>query len=1013
MTTHTPQIHRTNHFIRKVLADFPVPSEIAARLIRVHLQPFCNEELDPDTTLLTTLEYNIDKPDAPFTGAIIQQMSLTEAMIANAPQAPGGLVNITGFSTTAPYFNVVSELPRLVDNRIPAMFNEEFIAASWIPPQRYEALYLQSQPQVYGPGTQLDISPQTFRKAVQSSNFEEVYDKAILHFWNKHQENYKTLMRMAFIEGYLNQFEEFTLTAGERDLAARAAGIAVDKDFGNLSLEDLQAPYQLDKTLTLRVLRIYNSEATDILTITDNQSQVTLLYIPGNSSPFHGFVNPASMRTWLVDTAKNATRRKALTNHFEPDTVDTGLIFTGVEEALVGMTAFPNPVPTSGFFNALLPNVYWDPEQYINNAMYPAMSGDPFDYITRQVKARISKLMAKTIVSPLDTRKANTLDTLEKGCLLAIPLALAMRSALLAEFCFLTQGVSEMVIGADDVLKDKPKGLERIIFGALNAVPVMVHGLGTQAATLKSVRSTLGKASRGADGRIRVDIVSASPALLASKGRSLVATGHPSGLQIVQLDGESFMTYKTPNEGGLFELFMSDPAAPGKVQATGLYAIQSADLKWRRAGLSGGGAFRNAWQRVYQLFGGATHSTFFNTYEMPDPMRNTLSAMMSDSGSFSENLEPLGTHQQPLRDTRNLFFEKRNKLAADSTAFFNTRPFSPMRPVLPTFSLEEPQASIVQKLLSASDGLVIGESHSALSSKAFLINNMQELARQGVKRIYFEHLLTDVHTPLLKAFYRSATAHMSDELKSYLKGIYPPLHDTYYSFQNIVVKAKAAGIKIQPIDCTASYMIRDMPDAAGTLRQRMMNFYATEVIQWVQTTKRLPGKWVALVGDSHTNNYRGIPGLAELTGSLSLRIEDARAGQRLGIEADTGHTSSMGIGRGDSRVNAHFVLRVDTATLPRPAAELPGPSHSQVASTPHTLLVKPGQFLLAPATPTTPAQILYRSRRGDIQTINVTQAGALFSIRMPGWSIGQTSFDSQQALVDAIKTRPGMEQVYG
>lgn len=1014
MTTHTPQIQRTNHFIRKVLADFPVPGELAARLIREYAQPFCDEELDPDNTLLVTLEYNTDNPDAPFTAAIVQSMTLTEAMIANAPPAPGGLVNITGFSMTAPYFTIVPELPRLMDNRIPAMFNDEFIAAGWIPPRRYEAIYLRSDPQVYGPSTQLGISPQTLRNAMQSSNFEQAYNETITAFWDKHQENYITLMRMAFIEGYLNQFEEFTLTEEERQLAARAAGVAADKDFGNLTLEDLQAPYVLDKQLSLRLLRIHNSEATDILTITDYRSQITLLYIPGNSSPFHGFINPASMRAWLVGIAKTATQRKALTNHFEPDAVDSGLVYSGVEEALVGMTAFPGPAPTSGFFNSLLPNAYWDPEQYINNAMYPALSGNPFDYIARQVKARISKLMASTIVSPLDTKKANTLDTLEKGCLLAIPLALAMRSALLAEFCFLTQGLTEMAIGTDDILRDKPKGTERIIFGALNAMPVAIHGLGTHvAATLNSLRSQLGKAVRQVSGNINVSIVSSRSTPVQDPGRVLRTWPRPTGLQTVKILGKSFITYMTPDEGGFFELFIYDPATPLNIHATGLYAIQSADLQWRVAGLAGGGAFRNSWQRIYRFFGGPVHSTLFNAYEMPSPLRETVSGMMGNSSSFSADFEPLGSQQQPLRNARNLFFEKRSKLAEDSTAFFNNRTFSNVRPVLPTFSLDEPHTSIIHKLFSASDGLVLGESHDALSSKAFLMDNMQALAREGVKRIYLEHLLTDIHTPLIKLFYRSRTASMSEELKSYLRGIYPPRSDSYYSFQNVVIKAREAGIKIQPIDCTASYMIRDMADANGTLRQRMMNFYATEVIQWVQTTKSHPGKWVALVGDSHTNNYRGVPGLAELTGSIGLRIEDARVGQRLGIEADPGRTSSMGIGKGNATVKADFVLRVDKTSLEKPAPVLPGPSHSLVARSPQTLLNKPGQFLLSAATPTTPARILYRSRRGNIQTIEVNQTGALFSITAPGWSIDQKPFNSLQALVDALKTRPGVEQVPG
>ena len=1010
MTTNGPQLQRINHFVRQVLADFPIPSQLAAQLVRERLQPLTEVQLDPDATFLTTLEYNTDNPTAAYTGVVVQSMSLTEAMISNAPRPPGGMLNTTGFSTTAPYFEVVSELPRLMDNRIPMMFNEEFIVSGWIPPRRYEALYLQSQPQVYNPSTQLEISPDTVRRIIDSSHFEQTYDEAITQFWSKHRENYNTLMRIAFTKAYLVQFEEFTLTRQERQLAARAAGIGIDKDRDSLTLEDFQAPYRLDPNLSLRLLRIHNSESTDILTITDNRSQVTLLYIPGNSSPFHGFNNPADMRKWLVETARDATRRKVLTHHFDEDSVDSGLIYSGVEEALVGMTVYPAAATSPGFFSSLRFNNYWDPEQYINNPMYPALGSNPFEFTARQIRQRLAKLAARSIVSPLDTFKTATIDAMEKACLLAIPVALAMGNALLAEFCFLSAGATEILMGGDDLFRDKPHAMERIAFGALNALPVVVHGLAEGLNTLRNLRPVLSQAARHEEGRISVSVVRDTPVTGSLESRPLSPRPPPSGSQAIRIQGEPFLTYKTPNDWGFFELFVADPNSPGALQSTGLYAIQSADLQWRRAGLAGGGAFRNAWQRIYTRFGGPQQSTFYSAYEMPPPLRETVSQMLTDSSSFSEDLEPIGSDAQQIKNTRRLFFDKRTQLAQDATAFFANLPFSPMQPMLPRLSLNESQPSIIQKLLHACDGLVLGESHGALSSKAFLIDNMQLLADQGVKRIYFEHLLTDVHMPLLKAFYRSPSARMPEELQGYLDNIYRPLHDRRYSFVSIITQARDAGIKIQPIDCTASYMLRDLPDAAGNVRQQVMNYYATEVIQWVQTTKPRPGKWVALVGDSHTNTYKGIPGIAELTGSIGLRVEDAAAGQHLGIEVDTGRTASLGIGKGEGTVKANLVLRVDPAILRRASSPVPGPSRRE-ATTPQTRLTKPGQFMLTYATPTSPAHLAYRSRRGDVRTFRINQGNGHCFISAPGWAVDGKPFESIQALVDAFKAPAGIEQV--
>ena len=1008
MTSNALQLQRINHFIRKVLDDFPVPSAIAAQLLCEHLQPFTQEPLDPDTTFLTTLEYNIDNPNAAYTAQIVQSMSLTEAMICNAPYAPGGMINTTGFSTTAPYFKIVSELPRLMDNRIPQMFNEEFITSGWIPPRRYEALYRQSEPQVYDPTTQLEIAPAALRKIIQTSNFEETYDRAIAQFWSEHRDNYTTLMRIAFTKAYLTQYEEFTLTEPERRLAAQAAGIDVDKDASSLTLEDFQAPYSLDKNVSVCVLRIHQYEATDILTITDNQSRITLLYIPGNSSPIHGFNSEADMRQALVKVARDPTQRKALTNHFEPDSIDSGLIYSGVEEALIGMAMYPNSSSPAGLFNSLLHNGYWDPEQYINNAMYPGLRSNPFAFIARQIRTRLAKLAANTITSPLDTFKTDTLDALDKACLLAIPVALTMGIALLAEFCFVTSGLAAMAIGADDVFKDKPRAVERVVFGALNALPVFIHGIGSAISNLETLRPTLGQATRAEEGQISVSVVTALADSVQTETRPPVTATVPSGLQSIKIQGETFLTYKTPNDWGFFELFVTNPQAPETIQATGLYAIQSTDLQWRRAGLAGGGAFRNAWQRVYKLFSSNERSSFFSAYEMPATVRETLAQMLTDTSSFSEDFEPFGTDSKSIKDARKLFFEKRSRLNEDSAIFFHQLPYSPLQPILPPLSLNESQQSILMKLLRASNGLVVGESHSAESSKAFLIDNMQLLASQGVKRIYFEHLLTDVHIPMLKAFYRSKSAAMADELTNFLNGIYPLPRNHHYSFKNVITKARDAGIKIQPIDCTVSYILRDMRDSAGTLRQRMMNYYATEVIQWVQTTKRQPGKWVALVGDTHTNTFKDIPGLAELTGSIGLRIEDRVGTQHLGIEIDPGRTASMGLNKGVGTVKANLVLRVDPAALQHSTQPQPGPSHSQVVKSAQTLLTLPGQFMLSRGT-----HVDYRSRRGELRNFRINNQDGRYFINVTGWPSDGKPFDSIEALVSELKTQPGMQIVNG
>jgi len=83
-----------------------------------------------------------------------------------------------------------------------------------------------------------------------------------------------------------------------------------------------------------------------------------------------------------------------------------------------------------------------------------------------------------------------------------------------------------------------------------------------------------------------------------------------------------------------------------------------------------------------------------------------------------------------------------------------------------------------------------------------------------------------------------------------------------------VQTAQRHGIRVVAIDCLASYYLKGLPDPHDNLRQLVMNYYAQLVIN--STTEH---KWLALLGHTHTNAYNFIPGVAELTGGLGIRIK--------------------------------------------------------------------------------------------------------------------------------------------
>ena len=236
------------------------------------------------------------------------------------------------------------------------------------------------------------------------------------------------------------------------------------------------------------------------------------------------------------------------------------------------------------------------------------------------------------------------------------------------------------------------------------------------------------------------------------------------------------------------------------------------------------------------------------------------------------------------------FFEKRTRLQTDAAHYFKQlnqsgQTLLPERVNLLTqisqLSAAEgmSQPELIEHIMPLTQGVVLGEAHSDIGSKQFLIDNMAEFYQKGVRTLYMEHLLSDIHQRSLDEYFAAPGSDMPDLLKRYLtrqnKGhFFLKDSDPKYNFLTVVEAARQAGIKIVAIDSTTSYQQAGITENdTGTTRNEMMNYFAEKVIRHYQS---LPdsGKWVALVGNSHMNTFQNVYGLAELTGTLGLRITD-------------------------------------------------------------------------------------------------------------------------------------------
>lgn len=173
--------------------------------------------------------------------------------------------------------------------------------------------------------------------------------------------------------------------------------------------------------------------------------------------------------------------------------------------------------------------------------------------------------------------------------------------------------------------------------------------------------------------------------------------------------------------------------------------------------------------------------------------------------------------------------------------------------------------------MQASNGVIFGENHAEIASFQLLFDHVDLFVQQKVKRVYFEGV----------ADYPSG---VRDDGIGWL-GDTGKKRD-YPSFEELKAKFEKNGIQVLPLEhiyltqrhapVTQSKTL-DLAEAKERLAR--FNYYAA------QTIKATSGgeKWIALVGRAHTNTQLGVPGMVDLTGSLSIGVFPKRkAGPSVG-----------------------------------------------------------------------------------------------------------------------------------
>jgi hypothetical protein len=172
--------------------------------------------------------------------------------------------------------------------------------------------------------------------------------------------------------------------------------------------------------------------------------------------------------------------------------------------------------------------------------------------------------------------------------------------------------------------------------------------------------------------------------------------------------------------------------------------------------------------------------------------------------------------------------------------------------------------------------ICVGEAHSQVASKRFLITNMKFFKKSGFNVIFMEHLSKREDSSSLERYERNEE--MPQELKARLatldrqfqSKLYPEEWGEY-NFTKIVEAAKRHGIKVIPLEeSEESYQ----SNKNGLMRAAILSLNAKNAIDLFNKSGQ-GGKWLALVGSAHLNRCRNIPGICDIVNAQDLLITDA------------------------------------------------------------------------------------------------------------------------------------------
>lgn len=444
-------------YVRDHLTTLPRPDQQAIAALK-RWSSERGQPLDPDQVEVITLHYQPDGARG-YRAAITQRMTLTEAILANWQGESAS--NLAGALFGEPWAGTFPQGRVTFVDHLPAPGQWQAGAGY----QVFNGLFRRQRPQRIDASTQVQIPAEAFEAFIWNLDLHSAYLATLDRYWQSAFESHRLTAKLAFVSACNKQVQEGSLSDAGRKLVWQAAG--------------LMAPAPGHQAC---LLNVYGYLANDAVCISAADAPLTVLYLPGNSSPLLEFPNLDALRDWFGEQCQDADKRRALKRYFAQADRPDGLDFSGLDTALTGLGVYPaihHRSPNRAGFTTDGP---WAPRDYVHyrpEHYSPPITGELFHALTVHQKARSYSEADFIVTSQAQVNKGKWLGYLNNTLTILAPLAIVVPELvpLLA-----AGGVAQLGLGLDRAVHGKgveqqAQGVEQALYGVFNAVPVLAEGL--------------------------------------------------------------------------------------------------------------------------------------------------------------------------------------------------------------------------------------------------------------------------------------------------------------------------------------------------------------------------------------------------------------------------------------------------------------------------------------------------------------------------------------------------------